>query len=43
MIQLSSLKKRGYEAQYVQPVDMFPMTAHVEAVSLLLRAELSAK
>ena len=28
MIQLSSLKKRGYEAQYVQPVDMFPMTAH---------------
>jgi len=27
----------------VQPVDMFPMTAHVEAVSLLVRAEAPAK
>ena len=30
-------KERGYEAQHVQPVDMFPMTAHVEAVSLLVK------
>ena len=24
-----------YEMNYVQPVDMFPMTAHVETVCLL--------
>ena len=40
---LVHFKERGYEAQYVQPVDMFPMTAHVEAVSLLVRAEAPAK
>ena len=36
-------KERGYETQYVQPVDMFPMTAHVECVALLVRAETLAK
>ena len=34
---LVHFKERGYEAQHVQPVDMFPMTAHVEAVSLLVK------
>lgn len=29
----------GYELKEVQTVDMFPMTAHVEAVSLLTRSE----
>ncbi|NMH31985.1 23S rRNA (uracil(1939)-C(5))-methyltransferase RlmD [Streptococcus sanguinis] len=33
----------GYELKKVQPVDLFPQTHHVEAVSLLVRAELSAK
>ena len=33
----------GYELKRVQPVDLFPQTHHVEAVSLLVRAEVSAK
>ena len=33
----------GYELKRVQPVDLFPQTHHVEAVSLLVRAEASAK
>ena len=33
----------GYELKKVQPVDLFPQTHHVEAVSLLIRAEVSAK
>ena len=33
----------GYELKKVQPVDLFPQTHHVEAVSLLVRAEVSAK
>ena len=30
----------GYELKEVQPVDMFPMTAHVEAVALLYRKDI---
>lgn len=33
----------GYQLKKVQPVDLFPMTHHVEAVSLLVRADLLAK
>ncbi len=33
----------GYELKKVQPVDLFPQTHHVEAVSLLVRVESSAK
>lgn len=33
------LKDYGYEAVQVQPVDMFPMTAHVECISLLSRKD----
>lgn len=28
---------KQYSVDYVQPVDMFPMTAHVETVCLLTR------
>lgn len=34
---LALLQERGYTAQEVQPVDMFPRTNHVEAVCLLIR------
>ena len=36
---LVHFKERGYEAQYEQPVDMFPMTAHVECVVLLSKVQ----
>jgi tRNA/tmRNA/rRNA uracil-C5-methylase (TrmA/RlmC/RlmD family) len=29
----------GYHAAWVQPVDLFPQTAHVEAVTCLLREQ----
>ncbi|MGA9288961.1 MAG: 23S rRNA (uracil(1939)-C(5))-methyltransferase RlmD [Anaerobacillus sp.] len=31
------LKKKGFEIQQLQPVDMFPQTAHVEVVSVFTR------
>ena len=34
---LGYLTKKGYEIKEVQPVDMFPFTTHVEAVTLLVR------
>lgn len=34
---LSSLAGQGYEIKEVQPVDMFPHTAHVECVTLMSR------
>jgi len=33
------LTHHGYELKEVQPVDMFPMTAHVETVVLMSRKE----
>lgn len=33
------LMKRGFELKSVQPVDMFPQTAHVECVTLMSRVE----
>ena len=38
---LVHFKERGYEAQYVQPVDMVPMIAHVETVSLLCKRDIN--
>lgn len=34
---LKYLVDQGYQVQEVQPVDMFPMSAHVEVVTLLVR------
>lgn len=36
---IAILQNLGYELQEVQPVDMFPMTAHVETVCLLSRKD----
>ena len=33
------LRELGYEVQTVQPVDMFAMSAHVEAVALITRVD----
>lgn len=40
---LKYLVANGYEVREIQPVDMFPQTDHVEAVTLLTRSETSCK
>lgn len=37
---LAYLSERGYKAVEIQPVDMFPYTAHVECVTLMSRVEM---
>lgn len=39
---LQFLTKNGYKVKKIQPVDMFPYTAHVETVVLLTRASVNA-
>lgn len=34
---LAYLEQNGYQAEVAQPVDMFPMTHHVETVVLMTR------
>jgi len=36
---LKYLDERGYKTQEIQPVDMFPHTAHVETVVLMSRVD----
>ena len=36
---LAFMDEQGYKALVAQPVDMFPMTSHVECVTLLTRSE----
>ena len=40
---IKQLLKKGYCAQYCQPVDMFPHTDHVETVVLLSKGEVDSK
>ncbi|OEH86672.1 23S rRNA (uracil-5-)-methyltransferase RumA [Desulfuribacillus stibiiarsenatis] len=37
--QLRIFIKKGYKLKYVQPIDMFPQTAHVECVVLMSRVD----
>ena len=36
---IAILDKLGYVAKKVQPVDMFPMTSHVESIALIVRSD----
>jgi len=36
---LAYLEQNGYQAEVAQPVDMFPMTHHVECVALMSRVQ----
>ena len=40
---LHYLEEHGYKTLIVQPVDMFPMTSHVETVVLLSKGEVDSK
>ena len=40
---LKILTERGFRVERVQPVDMFPMTVHVETVVLLSKGEISSR
>lgn len=40
---LAYLEQNGYQAEVAQPVDMFPMTHHVETVVLLSKGEIDSK
>ncbi len=40
---IALLHKNGYRVQAIQPVDMFPHTAHVETVVLLSKGEIDSK
>ena len=40
---LAYLEQNGYQAAVAQPVDMFPMTHHVETVVLLSKGEIDSK
>ena len=37
--ELGRITASGYRVASIQPVDMFPHTAHIEAVTVLERAE----
>ena len=36
---LAILTKGGYQVEYIQPIDMFPQTSHVESVTVLIRGK----
>ena len=36
---LKILEEQGYKTEEVQPVDMFPMTSHIENVTLLVKEQ----